>query len=127
MHNGHVDYLQKARRFGHILIVAVNSDESVTSLKGHGRPFNELSDRMQMLAALECVTYVTSFEELTPERLIGLIKPDVLVKGADYDLSEIAGAASVLEDGGRVTTVELLSGYSTTGLVKKIRTSLTSE
>ena len=127
LHNGHVDYLQKARRFGHILIVAVNSDESVTSLKGHGRPFNELSDRMQMLAALECVTYVTSFEELTPERLIGLIKPDVLVKGADYDLSEIAGAASVLEDGGRVTTVELLSGYSTTGLVKKIRTSLTSE
>jgi D-beta-D-heptose 7-phosphate kinase/D-beta-D-heptose 1-phosphate adenosyltransferase len=124
LHNGHVDYLQKAKRLGHRLLVAVNSDESVSSIKGDDRPLNNLYDRMQMLAALECVTWVTSFSQLTPERLIGLVKPDILVKGADYAVSEIAGAASVLEAGGQVKTVELLSGFSTTGLVEKIRNSL---
>ncbi|MDB4125223.1 D-glycero-beta-D-manno-heptose 1-phosphate adenylyltransferase, partial [Amylibacter sp.] len=124
LHNGHVDYLQKAKRLGHRLVVAVNIDKTVSSIKGDHRPLNNLYDRMQMLAALECVTWVTPFSELTPERLIGLVKPDILVKGADYAVSEIAGAASVLEAGGQVKTVELLSGFSTTGLVEKIRDSL---
>lgn len=123
LHYGHVAYLQKARRLGDVLLVAVNSDPSVRRLKGPSRPLVPLSDRMRVLAALECVDAVTSFGEDTPERLIESVGPDVLVKGADYRTSEIVGSASVKARGGRVVRVKLTEGRSTTRLIDRIKRS----
>ena len=120
IHAGHVDYLEKARSLGDTLIVAVNSDESVSRLKGKNRPIVPCDQRMKVLAALGCVDYVFSFSEDTPEDVIKSIKPDVLIKGADYKINEIAGADFVQSYGGRVDTVEMVAGVSTTDIVKKI-------
>ena len=123
MHYGHADYLQKARRLGDALFVAVNSDRSVRRLKGPSRPLVPLSDRMRLLAALACVDFVTSFTEDTPERIIGRVQPDVLVKGADYRVSQIVGAECVKSRGGRVVRLPLAKGRSTSQLLAKIRRS----
>jgi len=121
LHRGHVEQLAAARAFGDRLVVGVNDDDSVRRLKGEARPLAPLEDRMVVLAALESVDLVTSFGEDTPLKLIEVLKPDVLVKGADYSKDQIAGADFVLANGGRVETVALVPGRSTTALVEKIK------
>jgi D-beta-D-heptose 7-phosphate kinase/D-beta-D-heptose 1-phosphate adenosyltransferase len=118
LHAGHVSYLQKARALGDRLIVAVNDDASTRALKGPGRPINTLARRMAVLAALECVDWVVSFDEPTPERLICRVLPDLLVKGADYRPEEIAGADCVRAHGGDVQVIDLIEGLSTTAILK---------
>lgn len=122
LHPGHIRYLQQARSLGDRLVVLVNSDASVSRLKGPERPVNPLEQRMEMLAALECVDWVVSFDEDTPKRLIDSLLPDILVKGGDYtDISEIAGHESVLAHGGEVKILSFIEGHSTTSIIKTIR------
>ena len=121
LHPGHIRYLEQARALGDRLIVAVNDDDSVRRLKGSNRPINPLADRMAMLAALTCVDWVAAFSEETPARLIGAVKPDVLVKGGDYAIDEIAGGDQVRAGGGEVRVLPFLPGYSTTGLLERVR------
>lgn len=123
-HTGHADYLAQARDLGDFLVVGINSDESVKRLnKGLERPYNELLSRATILAALACVDLVVAFTEDTPAGLIRLLKPDILVKGNDYQVEQIAGHDFVMSYGGRVITIPLLEGFSTTSLVKKIKHS----
>ncbi len=119
LHWGHVSYLERARKLGDFLIVAVNSDRSVRALKGPTRPINSLADRMRVLAGLESVTWVTSFDQDTPLQIIKLLRPNVLAKGADYRVSEMVGAPEVLSWGGKVRSVPLVKGRSTTGTLKR--------
>jgi D-beta-D-heptose 7-phosphate kinase/D-beta-D-heptose 1-phosphate adenosyltransferase len=121
LHAGHVDYLTRAKALGNRLIVAVNTDDSVRRLKGPTRPVNDVAHRMQLLAALKAVDWVVPFSEDTPERLITEILPDILVKAADYKIDEIAGGKAVLNNGGKVLTLPLTPGCSTTNLIKKIQ------
>ncbi len=120
IHRGHVEALAGARAFGDKLVVGVNDDASVTRLKGPTRPLAPLEDRSVVLAALESVDLVVPFSEDTPEELVKALKPDVLVKGADYAKQDIAGGAFVKSYGGRVETVPIVPGRSTTGLVLKM-------
>ena len=122
LHPGHVDYLEKARALGDRLIIAVNDDDSVRRLKGAERPVNPLASRLRMLAALACVDWVLPFSEDTPERLIGRLLPDILVKGGDYAEDEVVGGDCVKAAGGQVRIIDFLPGHSTTSLVRKIRT-----
>ncbi|MHB1241374.1 MAG: D-glycero-beta-D-manno-heptose 1-phosphate adenylyltransferase, partial [Gammaproteobacteria bacterium] len=121
LHAGHVAYLEEARRLGDRLVVAVNDDASVRRLKGPGRPVTPVSQRMAVLAALRCVDWVVAFSEDTPERLIGRLLPDVLVKGGDYRPEEIAGGAQVQANGGRVLVLPYRDGCSTSALIRAIR------
>ena len=122
LHLGHVRYLEEARSLGDVLIVGVNTDASVARLgKGPGRPLNPAADRARVLAALACVDRVVLFAEDTPLELITLIAPDILVKGGDYQLHEIVGREAVLARGGRVVALPFVPGYSTTGLIDRIR------
>ena len=121
LHPGHVDYLERARALGDLLIVAVNDDASVARLKGPTRPLTPVQSRMRMLSALASVDWVFPFSEDTPERIISELLPNVLVKGGDYKVDAIAGAAAVLEAGGRVEVLPFLEGHSTTGLIQKIQ------
>jgi D-beta-D-heptose 7-phosphate kinase/D-beta-D-heptose 1-phosphate adenosyltransferase len=120
LHRGHVEYLQKARTMGDLLMVGLNSDSSVKRIKGPTRPINTQEDRAVVLSALACVDRVVVFDEDTPFKLIELLVPDVLVKGADWKAGDIVGADVVLRNGGRVETVDLVHGKSTTGLIRKI-------
>lgn len=120
LHPGHVAYLQQASTEGDALVVAVNDDDSVRRLKGPSRPVNPLSDRMAILAALGCVDFVVPFSEDTPARLIEMVAPNVLVKGGDYRVEEIAGHESVLASGGRVITLDFLPGHSTSGMLARL-------
>jgi len=121
LHRGHVSYLTKARSFGDVLIVGLNSDSSVRRLKGKGRPLQTQRDRAAILLALEAVDYVVVFGEPRPDRLIQEIRPDVLVKGADYKLSEIAGAEFVRSYGGKVQRIRLTKGRSSSELIRCLR------
>ena len=121
LHAGHVSYLKRARSLGDRLIVAVNTDRSVKALKGPSRPVNPLEARMQVLAALDCVDYVVPFDEDTPQRLIARILPDVLVKGGDYKVEQIAGHKEVETNGGQVIILPFLEGYSTTSIIEKLK------
>lgn len=121
LHRGHVEYLQKARGLGDLLIVGLNSDASVKRIKGPWRPVNPQEDRAVVLAALACVDGVVIFDEDTPLRLIEHLVPDVLVKGADWKVEDIVGAEVVLQNGGRVENIELVPGRSTTEIINKIR------
>ncbi len=121
LHSGHCQYLKQARELGDRLIVAVNTDQSVRGLKGDSRPVNTLKDRMEVLAALGCVDWVVPFDEDTPRRLVSEILPDILVKGGDYKVEEIAGAKEVMENGGRVEILSFKEGCSTTGIINRIR------
>ena len=122
VHRGHIQYLTAARAMGDLLVVGVNSDASVRSLeKGTGRPLVGQADRALVVAALECVDYVCVFDEATPTKLIEELIPDVLVKGSDYDITEVAGREIVRSNGGRVEVVPFVKGYSTTELVRRIR------
>lgn len=121
IHAGHVGYLEEAGKLGDRLIVAVNSDDSVARLKGPGRPINPLERRMAVLAGLESVDWVVSFSEDTPEKLLNKVKPDVLVKGGDYQVDEIVGAEMVKAAGGEVKVLSFIDELSTTAIVDKIK------
>ena len=120
IHPGHVRYLQQARALGDLLVVAVNDDDSVRRLKGESRPLNTLDDRMAVLGALGAVDYVVPFSEDTPARLIEVLGPDVLVKGGDYAVEQIAGHESVLARGGEVRVLDFVDGHSTSGLIERL-------
>jgi D-beta-D-heptose 7-phosphate kinase/D-beta-D-heptose 1-phosphate adenosyltransferase len=121
LHAGHVDYLMDAKKEGDRLIVAINSDESVHRLKGEGRPINPLERRMTMLAGLSAVDWVVPFDDDTPEALLRLLQPDVLVKGGDYSVDQVVGAEIVRAEGGEVKVLSLVEDCSTSALVEKIR------
>ncbi len=120
LHPGHVRLLQRARRLGDALAVAVNSDASVRKLKGPGRPVSGERERMEILSALEAVDYVVLFREETPDRLIRAVRPRVLVKGGDWGRSRIVGRETVEADGGEVRVVPLRRGASTTRIIQRI-------
>lgn len=120
IHPGHVDLLERARALGDCLVVGLNSDASVRAIKGPGRPFVPQEDRAAMLRALRCVDEVIIFNEPTPARLIEELQPDVLVKGGDWPVDQIVGADIVLRKGGKVLSLPLRPGYSTTALIERI-------
>lgn len=121
VHLGHIDYLEKARALGDRLVLGLNTDASVSRLKGPLRPVVNEAARARLMAALEFVDAVILFDEPTPEALIRAVRPDILVKGDDYTVDRIVGADFVLNQGGTVETIPLVPGYSTTGLIEKIK------
>ena len=121
LHPGHIHSLEAARALGDCLIVGLNGDESVRRLKGAGRPVIPAGERAEILASLECVDAVVVFEDLTPEKVIAALLPDVLVKGGDWPGNQIVGRAEVEAAGGRVVLVDTVPGYSTTEILKRIR------
>lgn len=121
LHPGHIAYMQDARARGDILVVGLNSDASVRRLKGPERPVNPQADRALMLAGLASVDYVTLFEDDTPIDLIKAVKPDVLVKGGDWTVDKIVGSDFVFSIGGEVYSLPFRPGYSTTGLIERIK------
>ncbi len=120
IHTGHARYLAKARALGDMLVVAVNSDASVRAIKGDKRPVNSEADRMEVLAALEAVDFVTLFSEPDPYRIISELQPDVLVKGGDWPVDKIVGRDIVTARGGQVVNIPYVEGASTTGIIEKI-------
>ena len=120
LHPGHIDYLDKAKQLGDVLIVGLNDDASIRRLKGAKRPINPLPDRACMLAALKSVDLVVPFSEDTPLNLIKTLLPDVLVKGGDYQPDEIVGASEVRTNGGQVIVMPFLEGHSSTSLINRI-------
>lgn len=121
IHRGHIDYLIESARLGDKLIVGLNTDQSVRLLKGEKRPLIDENSRARVMAALEMVDAVILFDEETPYNLIKSVQPDVLVKGNDYAIEEIAGFDIVLGRGGSVKTIELTEGFSTSSLIEKIK------
>ena len=121
LHPGHIHSLESARALGDCLIVGLNGDESVRRLKGAGRPVIPAGERAEILASLECVDAVVVFEDLTPQKVIAALLPDVLVKGGDWPGNQIVGRAEVEAAGGRVVLVDTVPGYSTTEILKRIR------
>jgi rfaE bifunctional protein nucleotidyltransferase chain/domain len=125
LHRGHVEYLTEARSLGDRLIIGVNTDASARRLgKGEDRPINPLEDRLAVLAALESVDLLVPFEQDTPLELIQLLEPDILIKGGDYTEGTVVGAPEVRAQGGEVVILPLRAGYSTTGLLERIRLTL---
>lgn len=122
IHTGHARYLAQARSLGDVLVVAVNGDASVRGIKGGKRPINSETERMEVLAALEAVSYVTMFSEPDPYNVISQLQPDVLVKGGDWPVDKIIGGDIVQARGGRVVNVPYIEGRSTTGMIEKIVT-----
>ena len=122
LHRGHVEYLSKAADLGDVLIIGLNTDASVKRIKGPSRPVNDEKARAVVLAALEFVDAVVFFEEDTPYSLIKNVQPDVLVKGKDYKAEDIVGYDIVINKGGKVETIELVEGFSTTNTIEKMRT-----
>lgn len=123
LHYGHVSYLEAAQKNARVLIVGLNSDRSVKGIKGSGRPIVNQQDRASLLAALECVDFVVLFDEPTPYNLIKELRPDVLIKGADWKGKEVVGQDIVEGLGGKVELINYLSGLSTTNIIKKIKAS----
>jgi D-beta-D-heptose 7-phosphate kinase/D-beta-D-heptose 1-phosphate adenosyltransferase len=124
LHAGHVHYLEQAKALGDRLVVAVNNDDSVSRLKGNGRPINSLANRIAVLSGLRSVDWVVPFSEDTPERLIAAVLPEVLVKGADYTPDQIAGAPQVIAAGGEVRTVPLVEGLSSSAIISTCGSSI---
>ena len=123
LHAGHVSYLREAKKLGDILVIGLNSDDSIKRLKGNDRPINSLEDRETVLLALGFVDYVVPFDTDTPLDLIKAIMPDVLVKGGDYKAEDIVGAKEVISNGGEVKVLDFVPGKSTTGIIEKMRRS----
>jgi len=121
LHIGHIRYLQEAKKLGDILIIAVNSDSSTKQLKGPKRPLNDENDRAEALAALECIDYIVIFDEDNPIKFLEIIKPNIHVKGGDYDLSQIIEKDTVEENKGEIKLIPEIKGYSTTDLINKIK------
>ena len=120
LHRGHVSYLQAARNLGDVLVVGLNTDDSIRRIKGPKRPINANRDRADVLAALQCVDYVVFFGDDTPARLIGKLLPDVLVKGADWKKGQIVGGDVVEAHGGKVRRIRLTPGRSTTNVIQRV-------
>ena len=120
LHLGHIEYLSKAADLGSAMVIGINSDESVKKLKGDNRPINSENARAMVLASLSFIDAVVIFNEDTPYELIKSIQPDILLKGDDYKTENIAGHDTVLSKGGKVITIELTPGYSTTSILEKI-------
>ena len=120
IHPGHIHVLSKAKLFGDILVVGLNSDKSVKKLKGKERPFVNEFDRAKILLSIKYVDYVIIFDELTPRKIIEKIKPDTLVKGGDYIVDDIVGSKFVIDSGGRVEIVKFLDGYSSSNYIDNI-------
>ena len=120
IHPGHVRYLQEARRLGDVLIVALNSDRSVRELKGPTRPILDEHERAEIIAALGCVDYSIVFDQSTPLELLAALRPEILVKGGDYSIDQIVGREEVEAAGGRVVSLALVDGVSTTEIVDRI-------
>tara|TARA_B100000902_G_scaffold39553_1_gene47044 strand:- start:2141 stop:2605 length:465 start_codon:yes stop_codon:yes gene_type:complete len=120
LHVGHIRYLAQAKKLGDFLIIGLNSDSSVKELKGEDRPINSFEDRATLLSELESVDLVIMFEEQTPENLIKDIVPDILVKGGDYNIEDIVGYQTVIQNGGQVKTLSFYDGYSSTNYINKI-------
>ncbi len=118
LHPGHTRYLAEARKLGDVLLVAVNSDSGVRAIKGPGRPFLPEGERAEILAALECVDYVTIFSDLTPQAIIARMLPQVLVKGGDWEPDQIVGRAEVAAAGGKVVSIPLVPGFSTSAIIQ---------
>lgn len=123
IHPGHVHILRRARSFGDVLFLGVNTDDSIFRLKGPGRPFLTLSARTQLLLELRSVDYVIPFDEDTPIKAIMRIVPEILVKGGDYTIDSVVGAEFVISHGGRVEIVPLLKGYSTTAIIDSLNST----
>lgn len=121
LHAGHVDYLQKARKLGDFLVVGLNSDLSISKIKGPFRPINHQELRVEVLSSLECVDYIVLFDEENPENLIKILKPDILVKGADWREEDIVGATFVKSYGGKVVRIEFTFDISSTKIIEKIK------
>ena len=121
LHHGHIDYLARAASLGNRLVIGLNTDASVRKLKGEERPLNQEQDRAFQLAALLFVDAVCFFEEETPAELIQVVRPDILVKGGDYKPEQIVGADFVQSYGGSVEVIPFVQGYSTTGLIDRIK------
>lgn len=121
LHKGHVSYLQDAKKLGDVLVVALDTDESVKALKGPTRPINSLADRLEVIAALESVDYVTWFEASDPQPLIRKLRPQVLVKGGDWKPEAILGSQDVLGWGGKVKSLPYVEGKSTTLMIERAR------
>lgn len=120
IHAGHVDYLSKAKKMGDVLIVGLNSDKSITRIKGNKRPILKEDERVFILSNLKPVDYIVLFNEDTPAKLINELVPDILVKGADWKLDDIVGKDVVLENGGEVKTIKFVNDQSTTKIIKLI-------
>ena len=120
IHGGHIEFLQKARAKGDLLVVGLNSDKSVKSIKGDGRPIKTEKERANIISALKFVDYITIFDEITPEEVIRQVRPDILVKGDDYSIDEIAGREIVEGYGAKVELIPIVKGLSTTNIVTKI-------
>ncbi len=125
IHVGHIDSLTRARQKGDVLIVALNADASVRKNKGPHRPINNLKARQKVIAALECVDYVTHFNEQDPRALLTIIKPAVHIKGGDYRLSDIIEREIVEKNGGHIVLLKPVAGFSTTGIIEKIKSLIT--
>lgn len=121
LHAGHVRYLQKTKTFADYSVVLLNSDKSVKSIKGEGRPINNENDRAEILCALSCVDYVVFFDEDSPRNLIDEIKPDVHTKGADYSVETLPEADVILKNGGKIEFIEFVEGKSTTATIGKMK------
>lgn len=124
VHLGHIDYLEKARALGNRLVLGLNTDASVSRIKGPLRPVVNEYARSRMMAAMQFIDLVVLFDEPTPNELIEAIRPDILVKGDDYTVATIVGADFVLANGGSVETIPLVKGYSTTSLIERIKQSM---
>jgi len=124
LHLGHVDYLEKARQLGDKLVLGLNTDDSISRIKGPSRPLQDEMSRARIMASLLFIDAVVLFDENTPLELIEAVQPDILVKGDDYTVAQIVGHEVVLSRGGEVKTVPLVKGYSTTNIVKKIEKQL---
>jgi D-glycero-beta-D-manno-heptose 1-phosphate adenylyltransferase len=120
LHRGHAEYLARASDLGDVLVVGLNTDNSVRAIKGPGRPLQDEKSRALVLASLSSVTAVMLFDQETPEELIRLVQPDVLVKGSDYKPEEIVGYGIVTARGGSVETIDFIEGYSSSDIIKKI-------
>ena len=120
LHKGHIHLFREAKKWGDVLIVAVNDDASIKKFKGSWRPIFPLEERLEILEAIEEIDYLVSFSEDTPQKIISLLIPDVLVKGGDWKLDEVVGREEVEGAGGRVVLVPYLEGYSTSALINKI-------
>lgn len=123
LHVGHLRYLQAARRCGDLLVVGVNSDACTRLLKGPSRPFIPEAERAEMLAGLQCVDYVTLFDEPTPVRLLATIRPHLHVKGGDYEIDQMPETAVVRQHGGDVITVDFVPAHSSSGIIERIAAS----
>ncbi|MCM8791754.1 MAG: D-glycero-beta-D-manno-heptose 1-phosphate adenylyltransferase [Candidatus Omnitrophica bacterium] len=120
LHYGHIKYLKKAKELADILIVGINTDASIKKIKGNDRPINPLKHRMEVIAALEVIDYVISFPETTPSNLIKTIKPDVLIKGGDWEKRNVVGADIVKKYNGKIVIIPYIKGVSTTNIIRKI-------